>query len=301
MYVLIIAAISLFLVGCGSNEESSSASTPDSSSEISSTISTASIADSSSVPQIDFDREHFIKSISEVFFCTYFCMPFETPSELQAEEQEWSIYAFSSNALKDYHVRNGDISDEETHNAIFPIEEFVTVCEEAFGFETDYYNTLNDWHLNNNIPAGFYMVLGGHDFDHYVEVDEDSVNLENNTITIKARYQSFSGSSADLKYYFSYAPENRYWVYPAVKCEVLAERKLVEPTIIDHSSKLYKTTVELNLRYGPGTEYEPPIRTLEQGYTVTVSGYMNDLSDEWVFVSAGRGTGWVNSRYLVPA
>lgn len=77
-------------------------------------------------------------------------------------------------------------------------------------------------------------------------------------------------------------------------------RELVEPDITDESGTTYRTTTELNLRYGPGTEYEPPLQTLPAGSIVYLAGYMNSVSDEWIFVDFDGVSGWVSTQYIEP-
>lgn len=75
-------------------------------------------------------------------------------------------------------------------------------------------------------------------------------------------------------------------------------RELVEPDITDDSGATYRTTTELNLRYGPGTEYEPPLQVLPTGSAVRLAGYMNSVTDEWIFVDFEGINGWVSTQYI---
>jgi hypothetical protein len=61
----------------------------------------------------------------------------------------------------------------------------------------------------------------------------------------------------------------------------------------------YVTSVELNVRQGPGIDY-PIIGRVSQGHALTIRGKrtVSSTGSVWVSVDAGSVEGWVNEKYL---
>ncbi len=57
------------------------------------------------------------------------------------------------------------------------------------------------------------------------------------------------------------------------------------------------TDTSLNVRPGPGTEYEPPVATLSRGHVVSVVGW-NTASDGSVWWKIASPSGWIHSDYV---
>jgi hypothetical protein len=62
---------------------------------------------------------------------------------------------------------------------------------------------------------------------------------------------------------------------------------------------MYVSSAGLNMRPGPGVEYEPPILKLSQYEAVIVLDEQHQTGESvWVRIEARSKTGWVNSKFL---
>ncbi len=194
------------------------------------------------------------------------------------------VHAESTVSLDMHPVSQQSI--QNTVSSFYGIENYY-VENDAFGTEATGYR----------IPAHGPM--------HSAELLLDTLTAEGNTFSIQTLITTFDSYGEDaqtntitLLHTFEANPAGSYMPFRVVTVQEVATTYPLYPDNIVPPSDLYDATIvvevnvdELNIRQGPGTDYES-FGLLEEGYELYVVGYTNN--GEWLCTTAG----WVSGEYV---
>lgn len=292
----------MFLSGCAAKTTSSStaSSLPETSSQ--STVTPASSAVSSSVSaplqNADIDKADFINFLEQTGYGIFFASEIKQPQDIQ------NLDTFSAVGPLSWIWANHIFPDWQQDESKWPegvefqnVEDLKQVSMAAYGFEYDFTQAVQNSKNNPSCPENHVRISYNFGPTFFGEPDESTIKIEGQEVSVLFNYTSQSSSKWQLLYYFKYQPENDLCKYQFLRTEELNRIAPVEPDLKTEGSIQYVTTDSLNLRYGPGTEYEV-IETLPKGEIISEAGRMNSGPNDWIYVIYGMSNGWVNTEYL---
>jgi hypothetical protein len=98
-----------------------------------------------------------------------------------------------------------------------------------------------------------------------------------------------------------HSQETRKEVQPKLKTDILEEtheRKSFNETTYDNSVKLYVNTIQLNLRSGPGKDYDVVGKIYQGDYGFGISRAYSNNGTFWIKLQIGNLIGWANEQLL---
>lgn len=265
---------------------------------VSAPVSSSAPASSSVAAAADVDKQDFLDFLNIAGIGVFLGMPYAEGDDIQA----WDYFTAMGPVgwfLEEYYHEHGLDTGEVDGDGFsyFPEDVMRQASKEFYGVE---YAVRPGQVDTTYIPAGNYPKVWGFGPGYWGEADASTFQVAGDNISVEMLYESNNGRRWTMRHTFRYLPQNQYCPYQLIRSEELSRSDMIEPDTQITGNASYVTTAELNLRYGPGKEYDSML-LIPAGQEIYLYGRMAAGPDDWVCVEYGMMLGWVNTGYITPA